>query len=159
MIIVAKTGKQERLNIRIERDLKEEFNTICQEQSLNASALIRQWISEFVEENQERVDDPTNMDILDIAWRLNEHQENSIKPFCFSIAQRLGYEDNPNELFDDIVELLIERAKKRGSFEEVDGAQYGKALVNKELLYFALVLNGGSWCIEPPAWLSKVSFD
>lgn len=151
-----KTAKEERLNIRIEQNLKEEFSAICKARSLNASALIRQWINEFVEENRVK---PQKMDILDIVWNLNENKDNSIKPFCLSVADRLGYEDAPAELYDDVAELLIERAKKRGSFEEIDETQYGKALVNNEVLYFKILQGGGSWCTTLPAWLDLVDFD
>ncbi len=41
--------ERHQINIRISKELKEEFYTYCQKENLQPSALIRSWIEEAVE--------------------------------------------------------------------------------------------------------------
>lgn len=64
--------KIEYLNIMINEDLKNRFTTICEEKSIDSSALIRNWIEGFVTEQERPL---ISMDLLDIVWKLNKTKE------------------------------------------------------------------------------------
>lgn len=44
--------KEVRIGVRITEKLRDEFMDICNENSYNASALIRRWIEEFIKKNK-----------------------------------------------------------------------------------------------------------
>lgn len=48
---IVKTDNKKFLQIRINTQLLDEFNTITAEESINKSALIRSWIEKFVKEH------------------------------------------------------------------------------------------------------------
>lgn len=142
-----------KLDIRLSKDLKERFRAVCDSESVNASALIRKWIEEYVAEKERPL---VSMDLLDIVWKL--HKSGDIKLSCSQLADRLGYDNEPHELFNDVVDMLIERAKSTGKYSEVDHIKYGKATINNDNVYFSLTMDGGNWSVEPPEWLDKIGF-
>ena len=142
-----------KLDIRLSKDLKERFRAVCDSESVNASALIRKWIEEYVAEKERPL---VSMDLLDIVWKL--HKSGDIKLSCSQLADRLGYDGEPHELFNDVVDMLIERAKSTGKYSEVDHIKYGKATINNDNVYFSLTMGGGTWSVETPEWLDKISF-
>ena len=142
-----------KLDIRLSKDLKERFRAVCDSESVNASALIRKWIGKYVAEKERPL---VSMDLLDIVWKL--HKSDDIKLSCFQLADRLGYDGEPHELFNDVADMLIERAKSTGKHSEVDHIMYGKATINNEVVYFSLNKGGGTWSAEAPEWLAKISF-
>jgi predicted DNA-binding protein len=130
------------MHLRIEQDLKEKFNKICEQKSLNGSAMIRKWIEEFVEENEKPL---ISMDILDIVWRLNKDNERSIRKVCTKVADRLGYDEAPEQLFDDAKVLLIERAQSSGNFEKNSSVESGEVMINNENVAFTFDAHDGFW--------------
>lgn len=140
-----------KLDIRLSKDLKERFRAVCDSESVNASALIRKWIEEYVAEKERPL---VSMDLLDIVWKL--HKSGDIKLSCSQLADRLGYDNEPRELFNDVVDMLIERAKSTGKYSEVDHIKYGKATINNEDVYFSLTMDGGTWSAEASEWLNRV---
>lgn len=140
--------KLDRMHLRIEQELKERFEKICKQKSLNKSALIRNWIEEFVEEHERP---PVSMDILDIVWKLNKDEERSVKKACAKVADRLGYDGASEELFEDVTNLLFERAKNAGNFKEVDGIKNGTAMINGENIEFTMGARDGTW------WMKETS--
>lgn len=144
--------KLERIHVRIDSDLKERFDDVCARDALNASALIRKWIEDFVKEHERPY---ASMDILDIVWKLNKDKDESINSVCINVAGRLGYEEDPLELFEDVIMLLTERAAQTGTLKVVnDDHKYGRASVNNEMVYFSLTSGRGLWSTDPqPAWL------
>jgi len=44
--------KNSYLQIRIDADTKKQFKEICQKRAVNSSALLRQWIENYIAENQ-----------------------------------------------------------------------------------------------------------
>ncbi len=134
--------KLDRMHLRIEQELKERFEKICKQKSLNKSALIRNWIEEFVEEHEKPL---VSMDILDIVWKLNKGEERSIGATCVKVADRLGYDEEPWQLIDDVTSLLVERAKNAGSFKEVGDVKSGSALIGNENVEFSIGVHDGTW--------------
>lgn len=49
------SNKEIRLNIRLTEKTRDEFRTICDRHAINASAMIRQWIDEFIADNKTKV--------------------------------------------------------------------------------------------------------
>lgn len=147
--------KLERLHIRIEPELKERFNSICDEKAINASALIRKWVEDFVEEHDQAEE---SLDVLDVVWRLNTEKSASIEAVCTKAANRLGF-GSTEDIFTSIAEQLISRAQETGSFAgDVDGAQCGRAKILGEEVYFKLEDGKGTWSTEKPQWLNRVYF-
>ncbi|MBS4202391.1 hypothetical protein KHA93_22575 [Bacillus sp. FJAT-49732] len=44
--------KRYQLNIRISKDLKEKFVSLCKKEDQNPSVLMRSWIEDFIRENE-----------------------------------------------------------------------------------------------------------
>ncbi|MDI9412763.1 MAG: hypothetical protein QM401_04200 [Bacillota bacterium] len=146
--------KLERLHIRIEPELKERFNAICDEKAINASALIRKWVEDFVEEHDQTEE---SLDVLDVVWRLNTEKSASIEAASIKAANR-GF-GSTEDIFSSITEQLISRAQETGSFAgDVDGAQCGRAKILGEEVYFRLENGKGTWSTEKPDWLNRVYF-
>lgn len=137
--------KIEYLNIMINEDLKNRFTTICEEKSIDSSALIRNWIEGFVTEQERPL---ISMDLLDIVWKLNKTKEQSINQVCCSVANLLVYDGCSDELFHDLAAILLRRAKDQGCFEVSDGTQRGKVIINGENVYFMLKDSIGEWSTE-----------
>lgn len=140
-----------KLDVRISKDLKDRFRSVCDAESVNGSALIRKWIEEYVNAKERP---PISMDLLDIVWKLSKSDD--IKTSCVSAADRLGYDGAWQELRTDILDMLIERAKSSSAYAEVDGVRYGRALINNQDVYFSLSDTEGSWSTSPPEWLNRV---
>ncbi len=46
-------GKKEAvLRLRIDKELRDKYRQICEENALNGSELIRRWVAKFVEEHE-----------------------------------------------------------------------------------------------------------
>lgn len=134
--------KLDRIHVRITTELNEKFKAICEQNSINGSALIRKWIEEFVEEYEKP---PVSMDILDIVWKINKGEERSIWSSCVNVADRLGYNGAPEQLFDDVTVLLIERAKSAENFKDVEGIKSGAVMVGNENIEFTISAHDGTW--------------
>lgn len=134
--------KLDGIHLQIEQGLKERFLALCDRKSLNASVLIHGWIEEFVEEHEKPL---VSMDILDIVWKLNKDEERSIRKSCARVADRLGYDGVPEQLFDDVKTLLIERAQGSGNFVDSDGVESGEVTINSENVVFTFGAHDGSW--------------